>query len=29
MYALKDIRENEELTVDYRQANQVRLGAEQ
>ena len=29
MYAIKKICENEELTVDYRQANRVRLGAEQ
>ncbi|MCJ7807647.1 MAG: SET domain-containing protein-lysine N-methyltransferase [Dehalococcoidia bacterium] len=29
MYAIKNIRENEELTVNYRQANRVRLGAEQ
>lgn len=29
MYALKNIREGEELTVDYRQANRIRLGAEQ
>jgi hypothetical protein len=29
MYAIKKIYKNEELTVDYRQANRVRLGAEQ
>ena len=29
MYAIKNIRENEELTVDYRQADQIRLEAGQ